>query len=262
MIFFRTFKYLKYTLMAGHRGGHGIHSPFVFDIVTRVFRNKTDAGIVCIIENRRKIMLNDQRQINIEDFGSGSVGRLSNRRKVSQVAKRSPVSLKYGLLLSKLASEFGGKGIIEFGTSLGISTMYLASSSPGSTVYSMEGSSELAEIARENLKSAGIGNCEVFTGEFDSVLPEVLGKCKTPGLVFIDGNHRKEPVLRYFSKIAEVSDSKSVIVIDDINYSPEMAEAWNEIKTAEKVSATIDLDRMGIVFFRERITPKNYIIRY
>ncbi len=84
-----------------------------------------------------------------------------------------------------------------------------------------------------------------------------------PGLVFIDGNHRKEPVLKYFNQIAEISDNKTVIIIDDIYYSKEMEEAWNEIKQLhEKVSVTIDIFRMGIVFFREGINHNNYIIRY
>jgi len=262
MIFFRVLNYLKYTILAGHRSGHGIHSPFVFDLVTRVLRNKTDNDIVCIIEKTRKKMLHDKRTIDAEDFGSGAENRETNRRRVSQIAKRSPVTKKYGLLLSKLASEFGGEGIIEFGTSLGISTMYLASAPTDSKVYSMEGSSAVADLARENFESAGFTNCEVITGDFDAVLPDVFEKCPNPGLVFIDGNHRKEPLLRYFSKITQVSGKKTVIVIDDINYSKEMSEAWTEIKNSDNVTVTIDMHRIGLVFLREEITPKNYIIRY
>jgi hypothetical protein len=69
-----------------------------------------------------------------------------------------------------------------------------------------------------------------------------------PGLVFIDGNHRKEPVIKYFSQMAELSDSKTVIIIDDINYSKEMAEAWEEIKLHQKVSVSVDIFRMGFYF--------------
>jgi hypothetical protein len=62
--------------------------------------------------------------------------------------------------------------------------------------------------------------------------------------------------------LAELSDSKTVILIDDINYSKEMAEAWEEIKLHSKVSISVDLFRMGILFFREGINHKNYAIRY
>ena len=103
---------------------------------------------------------------------------------------------------------------------------------------------------------------KIIEGSFDEVLPGLTGNGIKPGMVFIDGNHSKEPVMKYFNRIAELSDTGTVIIIDDINYSKEMAEAWNEIKIHRKVSVSIDLFRMGILFFREGINHNNYIIRY
>jgi hypothetical protein len=62
--------------------------------------------------------------------------------------------------------------------------------------------------------------------------------------------------------MASVSDSKTVIIIDDIYSSTGMKEAWNEIKKFEMVTVTIDIYRMGIVFFREGMKRNDYIIRY
>ena len=121
-------KYLKYILLSGHRKGHGIHSPFVFDLVSRVFRNKVDPDIVFTIEKTRKKMILDNRSILVTDLGSGSDLSKTNLRRVSEIARYSPVPGKYGKLLSKMADEFGEPLIIELGTSLGISTMYMAAS--------------------------------------------------------------------------------------------------------------------------------------
>lgn len=262
MIFFRVAKYLKYIILSKNRNGHGIHSPFVFDLVTRVFRNKTNLDFVCNIEKVRKRMISDRRSIAVTDHGSGSGKLKANIRKVSDIARYSPVSQKYGVLLSNLAAEFGKPLIIEFGTSLGISTMYMASACNDAIVSTMEGCPSTSEIAKENFKIEGIINIEVNTGSFDNVLPAIINRNIKPGLVFIDGNHRKEPVIKYFKMIAEISDSKTVIVIDDIYNSREMEEAWNEIKRYEKVSLTVDIFRMGIVFFRNGICHNDYIIRY
>lgn len=262
MIFFRAFKYLKYIILSKHRNGHGIHSPFVFDLVTRVFRNKIDTDIVCTIEKVRKRMISDRRSLLVSDLGSGSDILKSNLRKVSDIARNSPVPQKYGVLLSNMASEFGGSLIIEFGTSFGISAMYLASSGTGAPVCTMEGCPAISEIAMDNFRKEGIENIEVFTGPFDKVLPLIINKKTKPGLVFIDGNHRKEPVIKYFSQVAEISDNKTVIIIDDIYYSREMGEAWSEIKQSENVSLTIDIYRMGIVFFRGGVNHNDYVIRY
>jgi predicted O-methyltransferase YrrM len=262
MIFFSIAKYLKYILLSKHKKGHGIHSPFVFDLVSRIFRNKIDPYIVCNIEKARKRMISDQRSIIVKDFGSGSEKLKTNLRKVSDIARYSPVPKKYGALLSNMAAEFGNPLIVEFGTSFGISTMYMAASCPEAMVYTMEGCPATAEIASQNFDEAGLKNINIFAGSFDKVLPDITNTGIKPGLVFIDGNHRKEPVIDYFNKMAEISDNKTVIIIDDINYSKEMAEAWNEIKQIEKVSLTVDIFRMGIVFFREGIFHNNYIIRY
>jgi predicted O-methyltransferase YrrM len=262
MFFFRASKYLKYILLSRHRRGHGIHSPFIFDLVSRVFRNKTDTDIVCCIRKIRKRMISDQRSIIVNDLGARSEKLKTSLRKVSDIARYSPVPEKYGILLSNLASEFGRPLIVELGTSLGIGTMYMAASCADAVVYTIEGSPAIAGIADQNFKSAGLTNIKLLTGSFEEMLPLVAEADVKPAMVFIDGDHRKEPVLKYFSRIADMSVNKTVVVIDDIYYSKEMEEAWNEIKLNEKVSVTVDIFRMGIVFFRQGISHCDYTIRY
>lgn len=262
MIFFRVVKFLKYILLSRHRKGHGIHSPFVYDLVSRVFINKIDPSIVFAVEKIRKKMISDKRIILVKDFGSRSGSLKKNLRKVSDIARYSSVPKKYGILLSNMAVEFGKPLIIELGTSLGISAMYMAASSPYATVCTIEGCPETAGIARQNFVEAGLNNIRILEGPFDEVLQTFSIEESKPALVFIDGHHRREPVIRYFNRMADLSDSKTVILIDDINYSKEMAEAWDEIKLHRKVSLSIDIFRMGILFFREGINHNNYRIRY
>ena len=262
LIFFRIARYLKYIFVSVNRKGHGIHSPFVFDIVSRVFRNKTDPAVVYYIEKLRRSLTGDKRIINVMDFGAGAEKSPGNLKNVSDIAKYSAVPGKYGKLLANMAAEFGRPLVIEFGTSLGISTLYMALSCGETPLLSMEGSPETAEIASRNFQEAGLKNIRLKVGQFEDIIPEIINQGIRPGLVFIDGNHRKKPLLDYFKKMAEISDNNSVIIIDDIYYSPEMEEAWNEIKQYGKVSLTIDIFRMGIVFFRAGIGRNDYIIRY
>lgn len=254
--------YLKYYLFSRHRKGHGIHSPFVFDLVSRVFRNKIDPDVVLLIERIRKELICDKRTIEVLDLGSGSSVMKNDLRRISDIAKYTSVPRKYGILLANLAAEFGKQGIIEFGTSLGISTMYLASGCRESEVYTMEGCPEISSVAAGNFRKAGIENITILTGSFDDLLPEIKSRAGSPGMVFIDGNHRKGPVMKYFGEMAGISDKNSVIVIDDIHSSGEMEEAWKEISDNENVSFTVDLYRMGLVFFRKGMSRFAYVIRY
>ncbi len=259
---FTIAEYARYLLRSGHRKGHGIHGPFLFDVISRIFQNKIDPGIVFKIEAIRKKMVNDSHLINFCDYGSGSGKMKSDKRKVSDIAKNSSVPEKYCYLLSRLSSVFGQPLIVEFGTSLGISTMYLALSCPEATVYTMEGCSAASEIACSNFGEAGISNIKQLNGRFEEIFPEIsrLGIC--PGLVFIDGNHRKEPTVSYFDQVAGISGNNTVVILDDINHSSEMAEAWDIIKNDGRVTASIDIFKMGIVFFRKEITPGSYMVRY
>jgi predicted O-methyltransferase YrrM len=255
-------KWLEYKMLSRHNRGHGIHSPFVFDLVTRVFRNKTDADFVCSIEEIRRDMISCKRVIHVKDLGSGSGRMKNNERSVSEIARYSPVPRKYGVLLAGLAREFGMPSIIEFGTSLGISTMYMASASPASKVITIEGCPETSKIAKENFLKAGLDNISIITGAFDEVIYDYKGVFKEAGMIFIDGNHRKQPMLDYFNILSEISGQNTVIALDDIYYSKETASAWEEIKCNKKVTVSIDLFRMGLIFFRKGMPRSDYIISY
>jgi predicted O-methyltransferase YrrM len=255
-------KYLKYLLFSRHRNGHGIHSPFIFSLVSEVFRNKIDPAVVLKIESIRKMNLSGSRVISVTDLGAGSAKMKNSLRKVSDIVKYSSVPLKYGKLLYRLAERFGSRDIIELGTSAGISTMYLAAANPGTIVHSIEGCPATAGMARENFNRAGISNIDLLTGSFDDLLPGLTDGRISPGLVFIDGNHRKEPTIRYFNTLADISAGSTVVIIDDIHSGDEMEEAWSVIKDHNRVSVTVDIFRMGLVFFREGISRQHYIIRY
>jgi len=149
---FVALRYLNYKIFSRHRNGHGIHSPFIFNLVSDIFRNKTRSDIVCSIELIRKKLLDDTRLIQVTDLGAGSKRMKTSLRKVSDITRYSAIPRKYGILLSNMAEAFGKNVIIEFGTSLGISTLYLAASCPNASVITMEGCSEISSVASDNFR--------------------------------------------------------------------------------------------------------------
>ena len=161
---FSALRYLNYFIFSRHRNGHGIHSPFVFNLVSNILRNKTRPDIVCSIEKIRNRLLEDPRSINVTDLGAGSKKMKTSLRKVSDITRYSAIPRKYGILLSNMAEAFGKPFILEFGTSLGISTMYMAASCPDAEVITIEGCSATAEIASDNFKESGLKNIRILTG--------------------------------------------------------------------------------------------------
>src|SRR6185436_5195105 len=148
-----AFKYLNYYLSAANRKGHGIHSPFVFDFITRVLNDRTEYEDYNKVEGLRKKSLKDQTILAIEDHGAGSSSSASKERSVSLIAKHAVKSKKYAQLLYRIAKYYRSNSIIELGTSLGITTSYLSLAGPGGNVFTLEGSTEIANVARQNFKT-------------------------------------------------------------------------------------------------------------
>lgn len=254
-----SFKYLYYLLFAKHKKGHGIHSPFMFNLIKKVFNNKAvDKGLqeIFTIHDQYK-KSNDV--IIYDEIGAGSVYKPSKQEKIGRIIKRSSVSKKYGKLLYDLIQTFQCEDILELGTSVGISTAYIAQNAK--KIKSIEGIKSKSDIGQKisvqlNQKT------EFIIGNFDQILDDILIFYTKLDFVFFDGNHQKESTLKYFYTCLEKIHNDSIFVFDDIHWSAEMEEAWNEIKNNEKVRVSVDLFRMGLIFFKKELSYEQYVIKF
>ena len=262
MNFFLAKKTLLYVLLSGHKYGHRIHSPFVYDLITTVFRAKPDKSQFKKIEKRRAVLKADNTEIEIQDFGAGSVRNASNVRKISYIARTSLSQGKYARLLFNLVNRYKPSTILELGTSLGISTVYLATANPSARVMSLEGSPAIAAIADKTMSDCSAENVEIRVGNFNDTLSQALTDLQNVDFAFIDGNHTKDATLRYFEQIYPYCTEQSILIFDDISWSEGMREAWEQIAADQRVSISIDLCKQGIVFFRKGIEKQNFEIRY
>lgn len=256
-------KYLHYYLTASNGKGHGVHSPFVFNFIQHVLSDKKVYPCYSIIEEKRKELLSNETVIEVEDFGAGSSVIKTNKRIVKDIASSSLKPKKYAQLLFRMVQYYKPKTIIELGTSFGISSAYLAAADNGPDVYTCEGASSIAAIAKQNFEELGLKNIHLTEGDFSHTLPAVLSQAGKIELAFIDGNHRKEPTLNYFQQLLNHSTGSTILIFDDIHWSAGMEEAWEEIKQHPAVSLTIDLFFIGIVILSPDINHKqHFTIRF
>lgn len=213
-----------------------------------------------LIEEVREVLSYDDQVIEFDDYGSGSNGHHSVRRRVNQIAKRSLAPQRYARLYQRLAQYFNSKKTVELGTSFGITSMYLANYK-GTTVFTFEGAKEIAAIARRNFKYVDSGNLELITGNLTETLPEFLSGTNKIDLVLMDANHRLEPTIKYFQWLLPCLHSTSIVIMDDIHLSSEMENAWNKIKSHDAVYGSIDLFRCGIVFFNPSLNKQHVVLQ-
>lgn len=258
-----AFKYAKYYITASNGKGHGVHSPFVFDFITNVINDRRHFYAYDSIEGCRQEILENEKVLSIEDFGAGSTLTKSNERKVKNIARSSLKPKKFGQLMFRMVNYFRSGTIAELGTSLGITTAYLAAGNFAADVYTFEGATQVAAIAKQNFKALSINNIQVIEGNFDDTLQQQLNKIGSVDFAFVDGNHRKKPTIWYFEQLLEKSTELSVFIFDDIHWSREMEEAWKYIQQHSAVKLTIDLFFIGIVFFRkEQKVAQHFVIRF
>lgn len=262
--FIQAKAYLQYLINAKSR--HGVHSPFVYQMLDDVIYNTTSQPEFGAIESLRNELLKKHGTITITDLGAGSTVNISKTRRISDIAKNSAKPPKLAQLIYRLAKKFQPQNILELGTSLGISTAYLSTACPNSTVYTIEGCPETFKVARDNFHklglSLGLNNVKLIRGNFDEELPKLLQKVEELDLVFIDGNHRKEPTIDYFNQCLEKSNENTIFIFDDIHWSQGMEEAWETIKKNERVTITLDLFYIGIVFLRKEQVKEDFVIRF
>ena len=251
-------KYLNYYAKASDRKGHGMHSPFVFELISEVLNDDRSFYAYQSIERVREMLLYNKRILEIEDLGAGSKTGKNKLRTVQSIAKSALKSKKYSQLLFRMADHYQSGTIVELGTSLGITTAYLAAANSNSSVITLEGSEAIANLAEENFAKLKLKNIELVKGNFDDTLPTVLSSLPTVDLAFIDGNHRYQPTLNYFEQILVKSNHQSIIILDDIHWSREMEEAWQMIQQHSAVTMTIDLFFIGIVLLRDEFKIKQH----
>ena len=256
-------KYLQYYFAASNAKGHGMHSPFIFEFITKVLNDRRVYPEYERVEALRSQLLDEHTVIEIEDFGAGSSVTKKNKRSISSIAKNAAKPKKFGQLLFRMAKYYQPANILELGTSLGITTSYLSLAKPRGRLMTMEGSKEIAEVAKKNFANLEIRNIEITEGNFDNTLSSVVRGLSSVDFAFIDGNHRQEPTERYFKELLAKTNNDSILVFDDIHWSSEMEAAWETIKNDAAVTCSIDLFFIGIVFFRKEFKEKqHFAIRF
>ncbi|WP_460577393.1 O-methyltransferase [Flavobacterium koreense] len=240
---------------------HGVHSPFVFDLVTKCFYDKKNYPEYQSLNEYRKFLLNSKTSIEVTDFGAGSRVFKSNTRAINQIAKNAGISPKRAELLFRIVNYFQPESILEIGTSLGLATSALSLGSINAKVITLEGCPNTLSIAKNQCQLQNLNNIEFINTKFEDYLSNCQLNTEHCQLIYFDGNHSKKATLEYFELLLPTITNDSVWIFDDIHWSKDMEDAWEIIKNHPKVTITIDTFQWGIVFFRTEQEKEHFVIR-
>lgn len=252
--------YLRHLRRAGNR--HDVHSPFVFALVTEVLRVRTPRAEHAEAEQLRARLLQDRSMITVTDLGAGSRRNKEAQRSIRQIARTALKPRRQAEQLARIAAYFQPRNVLELGTSLGITTLYLARAVPEARIHTIEGCPATAAIARSHFADRKATQILPSTGAFAEQLPLVLEAMDRLDLAFIDGHHASTPTLAYFERCLGKAHNNTVFVFDDIHWSEDMEQAWTAIKAHPRVTVTIDLFHYGLAFLRQEQQRQDFVLRY
>jgi len=209
-----------------------------------------------VIELQRGSLLKRKEILKFKDLGAGS--HRSASKSIAELAKTSTSNKWKCKLVQNLALEVRPSQVLEFGTNLGLMTSYLSHALSNASIHTVEGASQIAEVAQSNFQKLNCKNIQLHTSTFDDFIELYSGTIRVSEFVFIDGNHSYDGTMELFNSVTQLRNARTVIVIDDINWSEGMRQFWKELISSQKYT-TLDIFKMGVVFHNyESLSINNF----
>ena len=238
---------------------HGIHSPFVYDLITKCFYDKTSFSAYHNLKVLRNELTHNQDLVKIKHYSEASKVFQSNHQKISTIVKGEGSSYKKQKQLYRITNYFKPKNVLELGTSVGLGSAAMAIASNNSIIKTVEVNKNISDIAKKVFKSYQLKNIQIDTSSFKDFFKK--SNYENLDLVYLDGTCDKESTIENFNSLLKYSHNESVFIINNIYWSKEMTEAWNIIKNQKEITVSIDTFYWGFLFFRKEQPKQHFTIR-
>jgi predicted O-methyltransferase YrrM len=255
-MFYRLVSFMRYYWRA--KTAFNVQSPFLHEFVQQVLDTDKMYHAYIRLEQERKYLLQDSSSIEITDHGAGSYTKQTHLRRVKDIAASALSNSRKCRLIFQMINHYGCKRILELGTSLGLSSAYMACATAEGHIVTMEGDPNIASIAQNLHQRMGLKHIDIVVGPFVDNISQVTTKDTLWDMLFIDGHHSEEPTYRYFCELLPHCHDQSMIIIDDIYWSSGMTRAWHKIKSHPDVTLSIDLYDIGIIFINPSLSREAF----
>jgi predicted O-methyltransferase YrrM len=253
---FRIVSFLKFLIRS--KGLHRVHSPFVFTLYQDLIRRGKHYPDFNELNSIRLALLNDKSPIQRAGIGASSK---PNKETIAEIAGKILSTKSWCEAFYRIAKHTNPHCIVELGTGLGLSTLYLAKAVPNAAIHTFEGDRSLATVSRTLFAEQNATKVTVHEGLFADTLPAFLASNPRIDIAFIDGDHTYEATMHNFKLLLPHLHENSIVIFDDIYWSWGMERAWTEIKAMQQVQQSIDFYRLGMVFFRTGQAKQQFNLR-
>jgi predicted O-methyltransferase YrrM len=159
-----------------------------------------------------------------------------------------------GRLLIRLVRSLRPSTCLELGTGFGVSAAYQAAA------LELNGRGRLVSLDVEGMTAiagpflAGLGLADrvvLRAGRIEETLGAAIADAKPVDFALLDHDHTGTGTIAAFDALLPALADGAVVVLDDVNWTDEMREAWRVVRRRERVATVVGLRRLGIVTIAE-----------
>lgn len=249
--------YIKYCFTSGHQHGFGIHSPYLFHLVTRIIEEDLPYYKYSLIEKVRKLMSQVDERIGV--FNDDGTKRL---RKIKSVVGDYAITPKYGQLLFRLVNYYKPSVILEYGTTCGISTMYMAAPNSKTSVYSLSKQPEMADLSQSMCERIAMHNIKRSKAtDLMAEAQRLVQEMPEDDFLYINSATPAEVSTLVNLRMAR-NGKRFFIVVPNPYTTDEMWNVWQALKADERVKLSINIFNLGILIANENLQKEDFILRF
>lgn len=241
-------RYISYYLDS--KTLNSIHSPSIYKLINETLEDERNYYAFRELEALRRHLLAREETIEIVDLGAGSHVSKQNKRKISDIAKTALSPPQKAKFLFKLTKHLQPQHVLEFGTSLGLSALYMHKGCSSAKLTTIEGDPSIAKLAQQYF-TAEKAPISLINDSFDQALIKSDILKSNYDLIYIDGNHTEKATEKYVRVLYENLNDGGIIILDDIYWSVGMMQIWKSLATDKRFAFSVDLFDYGLLIKKQ-----------
>ena len=241
------------------KGGFGVHSPFVFDLITKVIEEKLPYYRYGDIELVYKDFLYREELIDRQDpqQSSGIV-----QCPISDVVMKYATRKEVGELLFRLANFYKVHQTVQIGSGSGFSTLYLTSYAKDVHSFVLEKECWLAHVAKEVHEKGARAPVDLLTGEYLPLMQKLTEEKIQADLIYFEAREDHIHYPELLDEALKMVHDRSVMVFEGIRADGMMKAFWAKASEAEGVTVALDLWSVGILLFDSHLHKHYYKVYF
>lgn len=226
--------YLRFIINS--KNHHGIHSPFIFNLVTKGFYQRVSSQNLSLYFDYKKELKHE-----IKTY------------------RHNEISRKKATFIATLIQYLPLEHILEIGTSYGTNTAAISCAKKNLNITTLEQSEKIGAIANKMFEKFNLKNTKLLIGDYHTTINNIVNK--KFDLIYLSKRHNELITLELFTSCLPFINNNSVIMFENIHRSNKMERVWDQVKSHSKVTVTIDTFQWGLVFFRKEQQKEHFTIR-